>query len=225
MSDNSSDAWLQAWARASSAVGDSLLRRPDEMADRAFGLFARARTMVDSSGMNAADPDALSQDCAMLAAPVRNVRPGFVKAVYFTTKPTQLDRLLLSLVFMQILARLGGYEGPIAWLSFPAMLLNNSFFNQINSAFSAIEGVGQPLGKPIDWASEPTDESRQLEITSSPPAIYLGSSYPFRREDPDRSPDAFDAQYGLPMICLPSRAAAGLILRLSPTPLAPADDA
>ena len=220
MSQINQDIWLQAWSQATNAITDPLFTRPEELADRAFELFAGACTGGDPGSLKEVDPQALSKDCALLAALVRNVRPGFVKTVCFTTKGPQLDRLLLGIVFMAILVRLHDYRGPIAWLSFPATLLDDRFFNQISRTFSAIQAVPGSLGAPLEWASEPMDDSCQPVIGGSPPAVYVGATFPFSRDATDPVAEMFEAQYGLPMICIPSRATQGMIVQLSPTPFA-----
>jgi hypothetical protein len=221
MIDKNFDTWIQAWSRASASIVHPVLGRPDASADRAFELLARARAQGDSASLAAVDPDALAKDCAMLSGLIRNVRPGFVKVVYFTTKGAQLDRVLLGLVFMTVLARLNDYRGPVGWLSFPASLLGAGIVTHITEVFSAIEGVGPELGAPVDWAVEAAEGLvvPQVAVGDSAPGVYIGTEYPFVCDDPDPSPESFEVQYGLPMICIPSRATDGLLVQLSPSPM------
>jgi hypothetical protein len=218
--------WKEIWARAVESIDDPLLQPPEALAEQSFLLLMESNER--GHWLESLKLDELARDCALFACRMRHGGPGFVKCVYFSTKDSQSARVLASLVFMTIFARLNNYPGPLAWISFPVSLLwspvnptSSRIANEIRATLENIRHVpDELLAAPIDFALGAFRRADEANLVGEdPPSIYFNSSYPFRQELGDKSPVDIDVQYGLPLICIPSRATEKIAVRMTPSPL------
>lgn len=205
--------WDGAWRRAAAALDHPLLERPHEHAATAFAALAQLRPLRQAVADGEIELDAFAADCVALVAPMPRGGAGFVKSVYFTTRGTQLMRLLYGLLLLAATARLHGYEGPLAWISFPVSLLEHGQEAQIRALLAQIETLPAPLARAV---SVVFDDGRPAP--EGAPLIHIGTGYPYRLAPLHQQVDAYEVHHGLPLICVPSRAASSLTLTISPCP-------
>jgi hypothetical protein len=90
---------------------------------------------------------------------------------------------------------------------------------EIEAPFRNIQHVADPaLAAPIDFAFG-NAASESSPAKHGVPSIYFDSSYPFRSEHGGQSEADIDVQYGLPLICVPSRVTETMAIRMTPSPL------
>lgn len=206
--------WSGAWQRAVGALDHPLLERPHEHAAAAFAALAELRPLRQAIADGEIELAAFAADCVALVAPMPRGGKGLVKSVYFTTRGTQLTRLLYGLLLLAATARLHGYEGPLAWISFPVSLLEHGQQAQIRALLAQIETLPEaPLARAVSVVFDDGGPA-----TQGAPLIHIGTGYPYRLTSLHQQVDAYEVHHGLPLICVPSRAASSLTLTISPCP-------
>jgi hypothetical protein len=97
--------------------------------------------LIDAKGwwQHGFPPSSFPKYVAHLAAPMERPQPGFVRILYFPTRPGDIPAFLALISFVILFARLNHYHGPVAWLNFPLGLLDEAHIGTLQSVMVELD--------------------------------------------------------------------------------------
>ncbi len=154
--------------------------------------------LIDAKGwwQHGFPPSSFPKYVAHLAAPMERPQPGFVRILYFPTRPADIPAFLALISFVILFARLNYYHGPVAWLNFPLGLLDEAHIGTMRSVMVELDRLvlrPQQMGPSLAFEGDDATDA----------VLFIGARPPKAWEL--MSGSVFATEWGLPLICIPSR--------------------